>query len=248
MAYNTFIAIVLTIFFSYMIGSFPSSLVIGQIFYKIDVRDFGSGNLGGTNVGRVLGKKASFSVIGLDIFKTGLPIILTMVFTTLINKTGVNIYNFYYNESSHLEFYAYLSAIFVSLGHCYPIFAEFRGGKAFAPFVGVMLFTNYFVFILGLAFFFSIFFYKKIVSFSSIITASIMPFIALLLSLLYYFIPNVNPLALGSFYISNEMILAPDLSYFVMMFIFCSLIIYRHKENIIRLLHNEEKHTVFKKG
>ena len=90
-------------------------LVIGKVFYNTDVRESGSGNLGGTNAGRVLGKKAGISVIVLDALKA---VIIFYLSSYLSLK---------FNLNPDIKYIAGLACIF---GHCYPIFAEFRGGKA----------------------------------------------------------------------------------------------------------------------
>ncbi|MCF0111342.1 MAG: glycerol-3-phosphate 1-O-acyltransferase PlsY [Erysipelotrichaceae bacterium] len=109
----------------YLIGSVPFALVIGKIFYQKDIRQYGSGNLGGSNAGRVLGKKAGLAVITLDVAKAVIPVFLTRL---LIGE----------NE-------AIVLGVMIAIGHCYPLFANFRGGKAVATsfgFVGAMTIGN----------------------------------------------------------------------------------------------------------
>ena len=109
----------------YLLGSIPFALVIGKVFYKTDVRNFGSGNLGGTNAGRVLGKKAGISVILCDVFKVVLAVAIVAQFD---------------REAS---IWAGLAA---AIGHCYPVFAGFHGGKAVATMFGFLLSTSIFTF------------------------------------------------------------------------------------------------------
>ncbi|MFS0646587.1 glycerol-3-phosphate 1-O-acyltransferase PlsY [Siminovitchia sp. 179-K 8D1 HS] len=104
---------------SYLIGSIPSGLIVGKIFYGIDIREHGSGNLGGTNTFRVLGKKAGIAVTAADILKGTAATFLPMLF-------GV-------------EMHPLLVGIFAVVGHTFPIFAGFRGGKAVATSAGVLL-------------------------------------------------------------------------------------------------------------
>ena len=106
---------ILLILLGYLYGSIPFALVIGKVFYNTDVRESGSGNLGGTNAGRVLGKKAGISVIVLDALKA---VIIFYLSSYLSLK---------FNLNPDIKYLAGLACIF---GHCYPIFAEFRGGKA----------------------------------------------------------------------------------------------------------------------
>lgn len=112
----------------YLLGSIPFALVIGRVFYKTDVRNFGSGNLGGTNAGRVLGKKAGISVIACDVLK----VVLAVAIVAQFNKEA--------------SIWAGLAAAF---GHCYPVFAGFHGGKAVATMFGFLLSTSIFTFANG---------------------------------------------------------------------------------------------------
>ena len=109
----------LFILIAYLIGSFPSGLIIGKGFYKIDIRQHGSGNLGGSNALRVLGKTGGLIVYFLDILKGGIVILIAM----------------------HLqsEIHPLIIAIFALVGHVYPVFASFKGGKAVATSAGIVL-------------------------------------------------------------------------------------------------------------
>ena len=104
---------------AYLLGSIPFALVVGKIGYGIDIREHGSGNLGGTNTFRTLGKKAGFTVTIADILKGTLATSLPMIF-------GLDIHPLWFG----------LAAV---LGHVYPVFAKFRGGKAVATSAGVLL-------------------------------------------------------------------------------------------------------------
>ena len=103
---------------AYLFGSIPWALVSGKVFYHTDIRTKGSGNLGGTNAGRVLGKKVGISVIVLDALKT-IPAMLIS----------------YYLAPKALIF----AGLACCLGHCFPIFAQFKGGKAVATSFGFLL-------------------------------------------------------------------------------------------------------------
>ena len=137
----------------YLLGSIPFALVIGKLFYKTDVRNFGSGNLGSTNAGRVLGKKAGISVIVCDVVKVVVVVGVVSCFDL---------------EAS---IWAGFAAAF---GHCYPVFAGFRGGKAVATMFGFLLSTSIFTFqsawylIVPFAVFLVVRYAGKMVSLSSI--------------------------------------------------------------------------------
>lgn len=142
----------------YLIGSVPFAYVIGKVFYHTDVRQHGSGNLGGSNTGRVLGKRAGLAVMSLDLLKATLSAFLA---TCL---------------SSH-PWAISLAALATAIGHCYPIFARFHGGKAVAALYG-FLFALWVVagyspltFFLPLVTFLAILAAFKIVSLSSILSS-----------------------------------------------------------------------------
>ena len=146
--------ILLAIVVGYVFGSIPFALVIGKVFYKTDVREHGSGNLGGSNAGRVLGKKAGLTVILLDAFKS----IIAMAVVSLIDPTTI--------------MYAGFAA---AVGHCYPMFANFKGGKAVATIAGYVLgliffgYTPFYNALIPLAVFLIVLKLTKYVSLSSII-------------------------------------------------------------------------------
>ncbi len=108
----------------YIIGSIPWALIIGLVFFKKDIRNYGSGNLGGTNAGRVLGKPIGMLVIVLDALKA----FLVMWLVSAITPAAVP--------------YAGLA---VCIGHCFPVFANFKGGKAVACSYGYLLAMGLFV-------------------------------------------------------------------------------------------------------
>ncbi|WP_227762002.1 glycerol-3-phosphate 1-O-acyltransferase PlsY [Zhaonella formicivorans] len=111
--------IVGTLFLAYLLGSIPFALIAGKAVSGKDIRNYGSGNLGGTNAFRVLGWKAGLAVIGADILKGALA--------TYIGLWGGN------------EVLGMLAGLAAALGHCYPLFAGFRGGKGVATGAGVFL-------------------------------------------------------------------------------------------------------------
>lgn len=139
------------ILIAYLIGSFPSGLVIGKVFYHIDIRDHGSGNLGGSNALRVLGKKGGLSVYVLDILKGSIAVLIAMNFQS--------------------EIHPLIIAIFSVIGHVYPIFAGFKGGKAVATSAGIILFYAPVMFAMLAVVFFSTLFIWKMISLSSVLTA-----------------------------------------------------------------------------
>lgn len=111
--------LILLAILSYLLGSIPFALVIGKLFYKTDIRRYGSGNLGGGNTGRVLGAKAGVAVMTLDILKVTLAVFLA------VGSGG---------GGSAVA----LAGLAAAAGHCWPVFARFRGGKAVAVTYGYL--------------------------------------------------------------------------------------------------------------
>ncbi len=124
--FNILIAIAL-LFASYIIGAIPFGLVVGKLVKRIDIRNFGSGNVGSTNAIRVLGKKVGFIVFYLDVFK-GMAIIILV---KILKSTGVLV--------TPIEELWY--GAFAIIGHTFSIFLGFKGGKAVATSLGVVLIT-----------------------------------------------------------------------------------------------------------
>ena len=192
---------ILYILLGYLLGSLPFALIIGKLFYKTDVRNYGSGNLGGTNAGRVLGKKAGISVIVCDVLKV---------------VVAVGVVSCFDLEAS---IWAGFAAAF---GHCYPIFAGFRGGKAVATMFGFLLSTSIFTFqsawyvIIPFLFFLVVLYLSKMVSLSSMMAA--------LISSLY--------ITYRQFDSSIEIIIAS--------WLLTILVIYRHRSNIKKIADGTE--------
>lgn len=118
--------ITLFLFLAYLLGSIPTSVWIGKIFYGIDVREFGSGNAGATNTFRVLGKKAGIPVLIIDILKGTAAVSLS--FLSGFDATT----SFFLNFQIGL-------GIAALVGHIFPVFAGFRGGKGVATILGVVI-------------------------------------------------------------------------------------------------------------
>ena len=194
---------------SYLYGSIPFALVIGKLFFNKDIRNYGSGNLGGTNATRVLGNKVGFLVIILDATKCIVSILITRYVCHLIPTLSPDI--------------QYLSAACCVIGHCYPIFAGFRGGKAVSTSVGYLLITNIYDGIIGILIFISIVKKTKYVSLGSISVALLMELFSF-----FYFLPSpfnilgYSPIGI----IANTFIVF--------------ILVYKHKPNIERLKNGTE--------
>lgn len=219
--------VVLGAFIGYLIGSIPFALVIGKVFYKVDVRNYGSKNLGATNVTRTLGVAAGLVVLILDLLKGGLP---AFIFYKIAENTILNNQNLA-EQAKYLSIVYCITGACTCLGHCHPIFAGFRGGKAVASICGFLLFMNIYLFIIGIIVYIVTLLITKIVSVSSISAAIIV--------LLCSFIPIFENCYL---FTHNELdnSLSQFVYYIVVVFL-ALLLIYRHIPNINRLMKGQEK-------
>ncbi|MFE1244326.1 glycerol-3-phosphate 1-O-acyltransferase PlsY [Fictibacillus sp. NPDC058756] len=184
---------VIIILLSYLLGSIPFALLVGKVGYGIDIRQHGSGNLGGTNTFRILGKKAGFIVSAADVLKgtlaASLPVIL------------------------EADLHPLIAGIPAVIGHCYPVFAKFKGGKAVATSGGVLLFAEPLLFLLVLLTFFLSLYISKYVSLSSIMA-------------------GVGSVILSFF-------LADDITTYILIG-FTLFLLYRHRQNIVRIAKKTE--------
>ena len=122
--------LIILVLCAYLIGSFPSAVWIGKLFYNKDVREYGSGNAGATNTFRVLGVRAGLPVLLIDIFKGWLSVNLILLLNQNINSS-LNVDRFF-----EIQLVLALSAV---LGHLFPIYTGFRGGKGIATMLGVLI-------------------------------------------------------------------------------------------------------------
>ena len=179
---------------SYVLGSIPFGFILTKIFLKKDIRNIGSGNIGATNALRTGNKALGYTTLALDIAKAVIPVLFV---------------KFNYPE------YVFIASLCAFLGHVFPVWLKFKGGKGVATYVGILFSINI---ILGFVFVVSwgiIFVISKFSSLSSIIASLVIP--------LYLFIfGNLNSI------------------FFMIMFI---LILYTHRENVKRLKNKEETKT-----
>ena len=190
---------------SYLMGSIPFGLILTKLFLKKDIRDIGSGNIGATNVLRSGNKLLGYSTLVLDILKAILPVIYV---------------KFNYPDL------IYISSLSVFLGHVFPIWLKFRGGKGVATYVGILFSINIFY---GLIFGFTwiiIFLWSKYSSVSSLLGSISIP-LYLIIDASYY-----------SVY--NELVVYNNKSQIIFFSIMFVLIFYTHRENIKRLKNKEE--------
>lgn len=175
----------LLLFVSYLIGSFPTALIVGKVIFGVDIRDHGSKNPGATNTLRILGKKSAAIVLLIDLGKGALAAALPLMFSL---------------DAEPLYFG--LAAV---IGHCFPIFAGFRGGKAIATTAGALLVANFSLLVVTYVLFFLIIFLTKYVFFGSVSVG---------LTMLVYDISS------------------SDLNFELIFLLFFFLLIYLHRSNI----------------
>ncbi|ECQ6353359.1 TPA: glycerol-3-phosphate 1-O-acyltransferase PlsY [Listeria innocua] len=190
------INLILLSLLAYVIGSIPSGLWIGKIFYKKDIRDFGSGNLGATNSFRVLGVKAGSIVTVMDILKGTIATLLPFFFQLNVN-----------------HHFWLLTGAFAIIGHSFPLFAGFRGGKAVATSAGVILAYAPLLFVAALVVFLLTLKISKYVSLSSMIGA--------LAALIF------------SFFMGDWILI-------ILVACIALFVIWRHRANITRIRNGEE--------
>jgi len=198
------------IIFSYLTGAFPSAVLVGKIFFKTDVREFGSGNAGATNTFRVLGKKAGIPVLILDVLKGWLAVNYIFFVSPLSNNLDIVF-------EQQLVF-----GIAAVIGHLFPIYTGFRGGKGIATLLGLLVGIQPIAALLSFLVFFIIFFISRYVSLSSISSSLTFPIII-------YFLSDSTDVSL------------------IIFSIFVPLItLITHQKNIERLLKGEEEKVKFK--
>ncbi|HCY8384196.1 TPA: glycerol-3-phosphate 1-O-acyltransferase PlsY [Staphylococcus aureus] len=194
--------IIVMLLLSYLIGALPSGFVIGKLFFKKDIRQFGSGNTGATNSFRVLGRPAGFLVTFLDIFKGFITVFFPLWLP--VHADGP-ISTFFTN--------GLIVGLFAILGHVYPVYLKFQGGKAVATSAGVVLGVNPILLLILAIIFFIVLKIFKYVSLASIVAAICC--------------------VIGSLIIQDYILL-------VVSFLVSIILIIRHRSNIARIFRGEE--------
>ena len=178
--------------YSYLLGSIPSGLILIKIFLKKDIRKLGSGNIGTTNVLRTGKKSLAVATLFFDLLKGYMSVYITYLYFD-------NFYSF--------------SALLCFVGHVFPVWLKFKGGKGVATYLGVILAFSYeFFFIFGISWIILSIFFRF---------ASLSSMLSTLIVFLYAYLFDNN-------YFS------------IILFIFFIMILYTHKENIVRLKDSKE--------
>ena len=196
---------------AYLLGSIPTAVWIGKFFYRIDVREYGSGNAGATNTFRVLGKKAGIPVLLIDVLKG----------FAAVNLAYISDYTPHSNQFINLQLVLGIASL---IGHIFPIFASFRGGKGIATLLGIVLAVHLFAALIAMGIFIIVLLISSYVSLSSMIAAVLFPLIVIGI-----FKETVPSLVIFSILIAI-------------------MVLITHQKNIERLLRREEsKAKIIKK-
>lgn len=206
---------ILTALFSYLLGSISFAVIFSKLFVKKDVRDYGSGNAGMSNVVRVAGIVPGLLTLLFDALKGIIAVFLAryVVFAYLFKTTG--------HIFLHPIYGAYLCGICCLLGHFFPVFFRFRGGKGVATAAGIMLVIDWRILFCALAVFLIIFLVTKIISIGSILAAVSLPIFA--------------------FVFFNAGSGADRIAVVLLAALLGAIIIAKHKDNIKRIIKGEEK-------
>jgi len=180
---------------SYLMGSIPFGFILTKIFLKKDIRKIGSGNIGATNALRTGNKIIGYSTLILDILKAIAPIVYVKIF---------------YQDL------LYIASLCAFLGHVFPIWLKFKGGKGVATYLGILFAINFYFGVVFIISWLVTFFISKFSSLSSLVGAASIPIFLLILAKF------------------NQVI------FFTIMFV---LIFFTHRENIKRLINKEETKT-----
>jgi glycerol-3-phosphate acyltransferase PlsY len=202
---------ILYLIVAYLLGSIPTSVWIGQYFYKIDVREFGSGNSGATNTFRVLG------------YKAGIPVLLIDILKGFVSVKLAGFVSDFPADSEQLVNLELVFAVAALMGHVFPVYVGFRGGKGVATLLGIVLALNPTAALISLGVFCVVFFATQYVSLSSII---------------------------GSFAFPNVVIFGMDSrvpSMVIFSMFITVIVLITHQKNIERLLRKKESKIYLRK-
>ncbi len=213
------VIIILLLIIAYLIGSIPFGVILGKLICKKDIRQYGSKNIGTTNAIRVLGKKVGYLVFFCDVFKG----MLVMIIVKILAST-----NIWINPNEIDIFYYGAAAI---LGHCFSIFLKFKGGKAVATSLGVVLFLTPIPAIVCLIVFAIVFYTTKYVSLAS--TGA--TFAVLITTWILYIFGIKDVTNFGLYFIAK-----PSLIVAILYSVLAAVILLRHIKNYKRLLNGTE--------
>ncbi|MCI1244965.1 MAG: glycerol-3-phosphate 1-O-acyltransferase PlsY [Bacilli bacterium] len=221
--------------FGYLWGSIQNGVIIGKLFFKKDPREYGSHNSGGTNSGRLFGEKVGLLVIFLDMLKGAIAFWSVWA---VIRFSGVREVFAMWDDG---VFYCWLTFFGVVVGHCYPLYADFKGGKAVSSFMGSLGGTSWVSLIYCFATFFPLYRSKRIVSAASLVSGLAIVIITWTLAIAFRFSGWTEASSIlmwnfgngGGLFFCWEQATVITLEY--------GLLVFRHRENIKRMKAGSER-------
>lgn len=209
---------IIVLIMAYLIGSINFSIILSKKMAGFDVREKGSGNAGTTNMLRTVGKKAALITLLCDILKGIVPVLLAVLIGNIANNFGAEI---------RVDYLAQIAGIATVIGHTFPIYFGFKGGKGVATSLGVVLMTNWKIGLICLVFALVLMALTRMVSMGSVGAAVLFPVLTL-------FIHTNYTISEGSSYLIYSIILA-------------LIVAFNHRSNIQRILSGTENKLSFKK-
>ena len=203
---------------AYLIGSVNFSVIFSKKFAGFDVREKGSGNAGSTNMLRSVGKKAAALTLVCDVLKGVVAIVIAIIVGNII-------------QDSNKELLLQIAGIAVVLGHTFPIFFQFKGGKGVATSLGILLMSNWQIGLICLVFALVLMALTRMVSLGSCAAAVLFPVLTLFINDHYTVLTEGKP---GSTYLVYSIIMA-------------AIVLFNHRSNIKRILNGTENKLSFKK-
>lgn len=210
---------IIVLIMAYLIGSINFSIILSKKMAGFDVREKGSGNAGTTNMLRTVGKKAALITLLCDILKGIVPVLLAVLIGNIANNFGAEI---------RVDFLAQIAGIATVIGHTFPIYFGFKGGKGVASSLGLILIINWQIGLICLVFALLVMAITRMVSLGSI-TAAIL-FAVLVI-----------------FNISSEYYIVQNGNYRIFGIVLAAIVIFNHRSNIKRILSGTENKLSFKK-
>ena len=198
---------------AYCIGSISFSVIFSKKMAGFDVREKGSGNAGSTNVLRTVGKKAAILTLICDILKGIVAVLLALALGNIVKEL---------NGALLIQ----IAAIAVIVGHTFPVFFGFKGGKGVATSLGVLILINWQIGLICLVFALVIMALTRMVSAGSVLAAILFPVLTLFVGGAYYLVPG---------------------NYFIFSIIMALVVCFNHRSNIKRILSGTENKISFKK-
>ena len=211
---------VVMLIIAYLIGSINFSILISKKKAGYDIREKGSGNAGTTNMLRNLGKKYAAITLICDLLKGVVSIVIAIIIGKILGG------------NTNAALLVQIAGVAVVLGHTFPIFFGFKGGKGVATSLGILLITNWQIGLICLVFGIVLIALTRMVSLGAIAAAVLFPILTLFIGENYYIVPSFSGLGNG---------------YFIFSVILAVIVIFNHRTNIKRILNGSENKVSFKK-